>query len=199
MGYSHGKKWTLENIKKEVLQVSGKSGCMPSFKMMDEYTGNSGLSNAVSKHGGHKKIAEMLNLKIQKSETEYGRNFEIYCLHEIEDRFLYECEQMTVRHPYDLLVDGSVKIDVKASRKLKCHNGLSFSFNLEKKNPTCDIFVCFCIDKDEIIKTYIIPSCVLSGKSQLSVGIQKSIYDKYLDRWDLVKKYVEFMKGMRDE
>lgn len=199
MGYSHGKKWTLENIKKEISQISKTSEYMPSCKTMDEYTGNKGLSNAVCRNGGCKKIAEMMNLKTKESETEYGRNYELYCLNKIGNIFHYDCEKMTTKYPYDLIVDRSVKIDVKASRKVKCRDSFSFSFNLEKKNPTCDIFVFFCIDNDKIIKTYIIPSCILSGKCQLSVGIKQSIYDVYLDRWDYIKEYVCFMRKIKNE
>lgn len=195
MGYSHGKKWTFEKVKEEVLKIAGVSGIMPSFKVMDEITGNKGLSVAVSRYGGYKVVAEKLNLKIKKSETEFGRNFEIICLQEIEKKFALNCEQMTIRYPYDLLVSGAVKVDVKVSKKYKIHNSFYYSFNLEKTAQTCDIFVCYCVDNEEIVKTYIIPAVVLSGKCQLSVGIERSIYDKYLDQWHYITDYVEFMKG----
>lgn len=193
MGYSHGKKWTFEKVEEEVLKISANSGIMPSFKTMNLETGNKGLSVAVSRYGGYKVVAEKLGLKVKKCETEFGRNFEIICLQEIEKRFAFDCEQMTMKHPYDLLVSGAVKIDVKVSKKTKAHNFYMYSFNLEKKAQTCDIFVCYCIDDDKIVKTYIIPAVVLSGKCQLSVGIERSIYDKYLDQWHYITDYVEFM------
>lgn len=195
MGYSHGKKWTFEKVKEEVLKISAGSGIMPSFKTMDLETGNKGLSVAVSRYGGYKVVAEKLGLKVKKSETNFGRDFEIICLQEIEKKFFFDCEQMTVRHPYDLLVSGAVKVDVKVAKKLKAHNFYMYSFNLEKKAQTCDIFVCYCIDDDKIAKTYIIPAVVLSGKCQLSVGINHSIYDKYLDQWHFIKDYADFIRG----
>ena len=195
MGYSHGKKWTDGAIKEEVLKIAGNSGIMPSFKMMDEITGNKGLSVAVSRHGGYKTIAEELGLKIKKSTTTLGRNYEIVCMHEIMEKFMLDVEQMTVRHPYDLLVSNAVKIDVKVAKKAKIQNSFYYSFNLEKKAQTCDIFVFYCIDNEDISKIYIIPSVVLSGKCQLSVGIKRSIYDKYLNQWHYISDYVEFIKG----
>lgn len=194
MGYSHGKKWTFEKVKDEVLKIAGVSGVMPSFSVMDEITGNKGLSVAVSRYGGYKAVAEKLNLKIKKCETETGRNYEVFCLQEIEKRFSLDGEQMTVKHPYDLLISGAVKIDVKASKKSKIRNSFYYSFNLGKKAQTCDIFICYCIDDDDIDKTYVIPAVVLSGKCQLSVGIEHSIYDNYLDQWHYVSDYANFMK-----
>ena len=195
MGYSHGKKWTFEKVKEEVLRISADSGIMPSFKTMDLETGNKGLSVAVSRYGGYRVVAEKLGLKVKKSETNFGRDFEIICLQEIEKKFSFDCEQMTVRHPYDLLVSGAVKVDVKVAKKLKAHNFYMYSFNLEKKAQTCDIFVCYCIDDNKIVKTYIIPAVVLSGKCQLSVGINHSIYDKYINQWHFIKDYADFIRG----
>lgn len=172
---------------------------MPSFKLMNETTGNKGLSVAVSRHGGYKVIAEMLGLAIKPCETEFGKNYEVFCLLEIENKFKYDVEQMSISYPYDLIVEKSVKIDVKASRIVRNKNGQYFSFNLEKKHPVCDIFICFCIDNENIIKTYVIPACVLSGKSQLSVGIKNSIYDKYLDQWHYIKDFVDFSKEIINE
>lgn len=194
MGYSHGKKWTFEKVREEVLKISADSGIMPSFKTMDLETGNKGLSVAVSRYGGYKVIAEKLGLKVKMCETNFGRDFEIICLQEIEKKFSFDCEQMTVRHPYDLLVSGAVKVDVKVAKKAKAHDFYMYSFNLEKKAPTCDIFVCYCIDDDKIAKTYIIPAVVLSGKCQLSVGINHSIYDNFIDQWHFIEDYVRFFK-----
>jgi len=196
MGYSHGKKWTFEKVKEEVLKISADSGIMPSFKTMDLETGSKGLSVAVSRYGGHKKVAEKLGLEIKKCETNFGRDYEMMCLFEIENRFGYVVDQMGVRHPYDLLVENVVKIDVKASHLVKNRNGEYFTFNLEKKAPTCDIFICYCIDDERIKKTYIIPSGVIAGKSQLSIGINKSIYDNFLNQWHYVKDYADFFKGV---
>lgn len=195
MGYSHGKKWTLEKVLQEVKNISGDTGIMPTFKQMDIATGNKGLSVAVSRYGGHKEIAEMIGLKLCKSETNFGRDYEIFCMIDIENRFGYSVKQMSMRHPYDLLVENSVKVDVKVSKKICNRNGYYFTFNLEKKEQTCDIFVLICCDNNDIEKTYIIPSVVLSGHSQLSIGIQKSVYDKYLDQWHFIKDYADFIRG----
>ena len=99
---------------------------------------------------------------------------------------------MPPRYPYDLLVGNNIKVDVKVS-KMYNNTIKMYTFNLEKRFPTCDIFVAYCIDDNKnIVKTYVIPSAILSGITQLSVGIDKSKYDIYLDKWDIVDKYAKF-------
>lgn len=193
MGYTHGKQWDIDIIKEEVLNLS-IDGVMPSFKEMDVATGSKALSCAVSKHGGYKYFADLLGLKIKNSETSLGRDYEIFCLFEIENRLGYIVDHMSMRHPYDLLVENVVKIDVKASHLVNNKNGVYFTFNLGKKAPTCDIYICCCIDNDEVKKIYVIPSVVIAGKSQLSIGYKNSVYDNFLDQWHYVKDYAEFFK-----
>lgn len=51
----------------------------------------------------------------------------------------------------------------------------------------------YCLDEIEnVIKTLIIPSIVLYGKTQLAVG-KTSKYDIYKDRWDLIEMYNNFI------
>ena len=46
-------------------------------------------------------------------------------------------------------------------------------------------------DNLNIVKTYVIPSKFLH-KTQLSIGVNKSKYDYFLDRWDYVEKFNSF-------
>ena len=88
------------------------------------------------------------------------------------------------------------------SSKNHSKNGQSpyYSFNLEKSNPTCDRFVVFCLNKDKSIhKTYIIPSSVLYGKTQLSLGVNSSIYDKFLDKWQIFNDYNTFYNSINNK
>lgn len=196
MAYSHGKKWNNELIEKEIKFVMSKAEIttMPTQSILKEVTGNTALFNAISKSGGSIEWSKKLGIEHKGIETVLGEKFETYCKNFIIEKFDFEVESMKRGHPYDLIVNKNIKIDVKASRIYR--NKLSFfTFNLEKQYPTCDIFVAYCISDDKkIIKTYVIPSKVLSGITQLSIGINKSKYDPYLDKWDLLIKYDEFYK-----
>lgn len=169
---------------------------MPTTRECDLVTGDAGLSNAIAKRGGFKWLAQYLKLKQSECETRLGRNVETY----IKDFLIsqgYEVEQMGIRHPYDLLVNNTTKIDVKASNKYHSDkNWTSYSFNLEKRNPTCDIYIIVCIDDDKSYeKILVIPSKFLN-QTQLCISGSDSKYDIYKERWDYIEQYNKFYKSV---
>lgn len=198
MGHSHGIKWSERDIGEEIKAVMkiAKIDTFPTHSLMNEITGSAALSCAVSKNGGTTYWAQKLNVEIKPCESKMGYEFECKCMDFLESEFGYDCELTKARYPYDVIANRNIKIDVKSSHLYNCKSGSFYTFNLEKKNPTCDIFVCYCIDNEGLIRTYVIPSCVLSGITQLSIGSISSKYDKYKDNWQLVHKYDEFYKRM---
>ena len=193
MGYSHGRKWddnAIADSIHEVIRLTGNN-TLPTVKRLNEITGNTSLSNAICKHGGFKYWEKRLGLDKRYSETAFGHEYERKCISELI-RLGYHCEHTSTRYPYDILINGNIKIDVKTSNLFQGKGGMYYTFNLGKKMPTCDIFVCYCVNRAETVKTYVIPSSVLSGKSQLSIGKEKSQYDKYIDAWDIVSKFDKF-------
>ena len=194
MGHSHGIRWTNELIEKEIKKVMVAAGVntMPTQSITSEIIGNQSLNNAISRSGGFIFWANRLGIEHLGIETVTGREFEKVCEESIVGKFDYSVEQMNAKYPYDLLVNDNIKIDVKVS-KMYSSSFSMYTFNLEKRFPTCDIFVAYCIsDNKKIIKTYVIPSKIMSGKTQLSMGVKTSKYDKYIDRWDLISKYNDF-------
>lgn len=195
MGYSHGFQWTenaIENTIKKVM-TKAKIKTMPSHTIMNEITGDKALSSAISRHGGTKYWADKLNLTIEKCESKMGYEYECKCKEFLESQFGFNCELTKAGYPYDILVNGNIKIDVKCGNLCRDFGNKSYyTFNLEKKNPTCDIYICYCLDNEFVKKVYVIPSCVMSGKTQLSVGAKKSKYDKYINAWKVVMDYDDF-------
>lgn len=197
MGYSHGQKWNDKKIKQSIFNVmkTAKIETFPTHSLMKEVTGNEALSNAISKHGGSKYWAEKLGIEIKKCESKFGYEFECECIVYLTT-LGYECELTKARYPYDILANNNIKIDVKSGHLYHGEQGNFYTFNLEKEKPTCDIFVCYCIEDNEIKKVYVIPSCVVSGKTQLSIGVKHSKYDRYIDNWTIFKKYKIFYESL---
>lgn len=168
---------------------------MPSCREIMDITHNHKLAVAIGKHGGYKHWAERLGLEIKKSETLFGKRYET-ALNSMLTTEGYKVEQMAMCYPYDLLVNDNIKIDVKSSTRYYLKGkSYSYSFNLEKVNPTCDIYVCMCIDDNNVIeKVLIIPSKFLK-QTQLCIGI-KSKYDIYQNRWDYITTYDDFYKKL---
>lgn len=195
MGYSHGTSWDDERIASAILDVASKltEKTMPTHSQMDELTGSCGLSNAVSRHGGTVYWANKLQLDTKFCESALGYEFELRCRNRLADMG-YDCQMTQARYPYDILVNRNIKVDVKVGNLYTSKNGSFYTFNLEKSMPTCDVFVCYCIDNDNVIDTLVIPSCKVSGNVQLSVGKTKSKYSKYSDAWWVFEHYDDFYK-----
>ena len=189
-------KWSKDKVKEEIMNISTltKKGIMPSCQEMTAFYGNSALEHAVLRYGSIESFAKELNLQVRESETYFGKKYEKLCSSQIFDLLGLESELTNAKYAYDILVENAVKIDVKAGRKyISKPNTSWYTFNLEKKMQTCDIFVCYCVDDNgETEKVLIIPAIVTSGKSQLSIG-KNSKYNKYIDNWELIRNYYNFM------
>ena len=196
MSQNNVKFWNENEVSKSLLKIVKDTGIrrMPTHSEMKEFYGDYSLTNAVRRNGGTKHFADILGLPIKDCESKFGEKYESICLLKIQEDLGLRCELTKPRYPYDLIAERAVKVDVKVGKLFKAKTGSEYyTFNLEKKDQTCDIFVAYCINKKgEIEKTLIIPATVLSGKTQLAVG-SKSVYDKYKDAWHFIADYANFM------
>jgi hypothetical protein len=191
MGYTHGKKWTEREIIESILAAK-KALCvdyMPSKKEIKVVLGNESLANAITRHGGFEYFQQKLNLKKKQSDTLTGDINELYIKQLLEERG-YSVEKTKPRHPYDLLVNGIVKIDVKSANPIpsKVRGMNEFVFSIKNEQPKCDLFVFVKIFKEKK-DLFIIPSHFIK-QSQLGIG-ETSKYEKYLNRFDYIDQYIQ--------
>ena len=200
MGYAHGKKWDDVLIEKTIKEVikKAKINTFPTHSQIKKITGNEALSCAISKHGGSRYWAEKLGLEMKQSESKFGEEYELECISRLK-HYGFRCEKTPVKYPYDILVENAIKVEVKCGNIYHGKNGDFYTFNLEKSKPTCDIFVCFCLEDERTAKVYVIPSSILSGNTQLSIGKHKSKYDNFINRWGLFREYDAFYNKLADE
>ena len=183
--------WDDRKTQEEILKVKDFLDIdrMPSKSEIETFYNNSKLINHISKTGGFYHWAKILGLEVKKSETGLGFEMEKHAMNELI-KLGNKCELTSTRFPYDLLVNGRVKIDVKTGNKTKAHGYNFYSFNLEKKQQTCDLYIVYCLGENKNIeKTYIIPAHIMTGKSQLSLGLDSSKYDRFINRWDIIKSF----------
>lgn len=194
MGYAKGRKWCYQDMCNEVYKVMETLDInrMPTASECNLVVGNTSLSNVIAKRGGFLWLADKLGLEQSKCESRLGLKGELM-IKEILEQKGYKVEKMKNKHPYDLLVNKNVKIDIKASNLYTSPKGwTSYSFNLEKDSPTCDIYVIICNGMDRIL---VIPSKFLT-QTQLCITGDKSKYDIYKDRWDYIEQYDVFYKSV---
>lgn len=194
MGYSHGKKWTQDSISKAVHDVMKalEIDRMPSNKECNRVLGDSSLSNAIAKRGGFYALARELNIPIKNSETSLGKRMEALVCEMLKSRG-FNPVQMSVKFPYDIFVDG-IKIDVKASHLYRGEIGNFYSFNLEKKYATCDIYILITLTEDNEVKdVFVVPSKFVMQNNQISVGEVQSKYNRFKDRWDYITSLSSYL------
>lgn len=179
--------WNNENIASAVMDIVNTRGLdhMPSVAEINEYYGDHKLTNAITKHGGQTKWANILGLEIKQSDTQFGQKYEKF-MYEYLTEYGFECELTGVRCPYDILVDGCVKVDVKTSKITKIREYNAYSFRLAKAMHTCDVYVLLGLDGFGNIKKYVIPAHEVNGQVQICISTTNSKYDKYLNRFDII-------------
>lgn len=194
MEHLHRTKWTPNKVVEEVLKVKDALNVdrLPTRSECDLVTNSKSLSNAITHYFGWYGLAEKLGLPLKKSKTTTGKTME-----SLADDLLrkkgFNVQRMTQNHPFDLLINNCVRIDVKASHIYHGENGDYYTFALGKKFHCCDFFMLSELnDLNEIIRTMIVPATSVMNKSQISVGIVNSKYFKYTDRYDCIEKLIRF-------
>lgn len=185
MGHAFGEYWTQEKILQSVKDCMDATGLtrMPSRSELSGYYGNNKVTNAIKRlPGGYYKVTELLKIEMKESETQFGKYGEELAIKLLEEHG-FSVERMTTRYAYDLYVNGSVKVDVKTARPSRANKSFCYSFNLEKRFPTCDVY--FLIAKNEEKESiYIVPASI--NQTQIGLGTGTTVYSKYQDRYDII-------------
>ena len=193
MGYVRGTRWTDELIKEKILEAKFALSLerMPSRKECIQYFHNEALVNAVSRRKSWHRLANELGLSIKDSETYFGKSQEQNAAEMLISKG-FSVRKMSQNFPYDLLVDDCVKIDVKASHLYHGKNGDFYTFHLEKDYATCDVYILFALSESDETSVFVVPSKFVIAQNQISMGVSKSKYHKFKDRWDYISALSDF-------
>ena len=187
--------WTNEMIEADILEVSRHIGnnLMPTRTDIHDFYGNDRLTNKISKTLGYYGWAKKLGLTVQDNDTSKAKKVEREVCELLSSKG-FSVEMMLQNYPYDLLVDGILKIDVKVSALYKSPQMCEFySFALRKKKPTCDIYILVARDGGNADKFYVIPSFKVQ-QLQISIGKHQSKYDIYLNKFSILDEYLHRVK-----
>lgn len=194
MGYAKGIRWTDELIADAIMAVANQFDPprMPSNDEAKRMTGSCALSNAISKNGGYKHWADKLGLAQKHSETKLGIEGERY-LAELLQTMGYRVETTSANHPYDLLIDGCVKVDVKTAKTSYIRGCPVHAYRLAKKQQTCDFYIFYEYDT---LRVYVVPAHKCQGQVQVEMGYNSKLYAKYLGAFHLIKEASDMYRRM---
>jgi len=194
-GHSESSKWNDELIEKEIRNVMKSLNVerMPSKSECESVKSSTALSNKIAKTYGFYGWAEKLGLEAKSSGTQKGLKTEKNVLKLIKENTGLNPDQTSVKSPYDILVNDKVKVEVKYSKGFK---NAYYTANLYNGLQKADVLVFICENEELGNKNLIIPSHLIQGLKQLSIG-KTSRYDKYIDRWDYINMFDDFMKSIK--
>lgn len=187
------KKWTDELIESELIKCihTLQLDRMPvstEIRALKREDLHNAISRSELKYSGW---ARKLNLELKDSETTKGLDCELTIKNAIETMFKYmTVTKMSTKHPYDLLINGCVKVDVKVAAPHHHFGPRAHTFALNKKYATCDIYVCVALnEKGEIENHFIIPAAHLQI---VTLNIcRDSKYNQYMNKWNFLDRFVK--------
>lgn len=200
-------KWTSDEvIVEEILKVMKLLNLdrMPTsteFKKLGRNDINSIIGKTKKQSGWAKHMGIKLKREVDgDSQTSLGNKYENI----VRDKLIsmgYSVINMTTRHPYDLLVDGSLKIDVKVANPFKnekkggrsCH-----VMNLEKRYATCDVYIGILLDdRGKIERELVIPSHHIDVTTLQVARVSK--YNHYDGKYSILKSMLQNNSAITDE
>lgn len=165
---------------------------MPSNQEVLEAEGNYALSMAIQKSGGYKYWANKLGLEQKYSETALGIEGERTIAGYLESQG-FEVKPTSVKHPYDLLINGCIKVDVKTAKTSYIQGCPIHAYRLGKKDHTCDFYIFY---EWDTLKTYVVPAYKCQGQVQVEMGKNPRPYGKYFGAYDLIQKASDMYRQM---
>lgn len=175
MGVGKRIRWSEELIEAGLREAAVKvGGRMPSCEEL-KAMGFNALGCKVSRTGGgFRGWAERLGLKLKDSETSFGQQWEDY-IEEMLSGAGHAVERQTARAPFDLLVDGLVRVNVKAARYTAINNAHVFGLNTSWRH--CDVFALVKVDGSEVPLVLWVPA---RKAQQQSIGLTpKHRFNRY--------------------
>lgn len=193
------KQWVIDGeynhelIKQEIEKVAEIRGCFPSSQYLRQ-NGYCDLDNAIQRSGGFKYWRETMEDKLVFTNN-IGDDGEETIQTKLES-LGYKVTKETRKNLYDLTVNDNVRVECKLSH-ISLFNGFEgYSCNLHKHTTAFDILIVICRDKENNDTFYVIPHTKVFNHSQISFGINKSKWDKYIDNFQIIDKYNDFYNSL---
>lgn len=179
------RRWTEGDIDKEVRAAAMLfGGRMPSAPEL-QGAGNNALAAQISRSpGGYRAVAKRLGLSLKDSCTAFGQDWEAY-VDTVLKNVGRESVRQTTRAPFDLLVDGKVRVNVKSARWHKYGPCKGFFFGIAQTWKHCDVFALVKVDGPTPAILWVPSSeaqqqtITLTGKHRLNTFTSMDVLDSF--------------------
>ena len=78
-------------------------------------------------------------------------------------------------------------------------NGSFFTFAIHKPFITSDVYILCCVHDKANVVYYIVPSVVIPYNTQISIGMENSKYNTFINRFDIIDEYIKMYSNIIDK
>jgi hypothetical protein len=177
-------------VAREIMARADVLGRMPTHSEVPNT-----LSSVIARRGGYAGWADRLGLQSKASETLLGRGIEGVVSTELRSRG-HTVERQTVKAPFDLLVNGVTRIDVKAANygEWAHRNGTmvrGYVFAGLKRGKDSDVFILACLRDEKPFAYFVVPAPAATVHTvTITPGAfadpPRTKWAPYRDRFDLI-------------
>lgn len=175
------KKWTDEDVVNAILEISNKSGVMPTAHSM-RVQGRNDLACQVSRRGGFIEWARRLGLSTVQSDSATGWDGEIALNELLIKKGFVATRSEAVKAPHDILVDGILRLDVKSARYAEYGVCKGWFYRIGK-TPQADIIALYQIDTNSV---YFVPWSICPT-TNITISRDGGKYKRLKNRFDLLR------------
>ena len=82
---------------------------------------------------------------------------------------------------------------------MKVSAGSFFTFAIHKPFITSDVYILCCVHDEANVVYYIVPSVVIPYNTQISIGMENSKYNTFINRFDIIDEYIKMYSNIIDK
>lgn len=179
------KKWSDKDIAQGIVDVHRETGVFPTVSLL-KARGQNDLACAIVRGGGFMEWANRLGMEREASCSDMGWDGEMKVMQILAERWPNVTRPTAVKCPFDLLVNGVLRIDVKTA-KIAMYGSCTGWFYRIGKMPQADIVALYQSDNGHV---YWIPWHQVPA-STVTISAGGGIYRKYRDNIELVESMLK--------
>lgn len=182
--------WTNESLETSILEIINGSGVMPSNSYL-EHIGRCDVASQISRRGGFVFWAKKLGVKRESSDSDFGWAGEESVSKKLDSLGFETLRPNGVKCPYDILVDGIVRVDVKTAA-FAAYGPCKGWFYRVGKHAQSDILI---LHQHDTGVDYVLPWWVCPS-SNVTISRGGGKYSQFAERFDILKSTVVAMKSI---
>lgn len=174
------KQWTFELLHSELITICAGLGHFPSRSELESLK-RGDIGNALCRHGGYKEWSKRCGYERRHSDSDTGWEGEAELIRLLSSKG-FRCQKSKgIRWPFDLIVNESVRVDVKTARKANYGICSGWFYRLGKY-VQADIVALYRSDRDDcfLIPWYVCPA------TNITISESRSTYAAFLNNFELL-------------